>query len=344
LINGRISLFLTLSLLIIIWFSISNDSPAGTYFVGLQDDITITRRAKNGKSLRYLIFLFEVKYSKICKKKYYANISTIIIINYGLKNLKMLSKNKARFIISLQKKKTREEYKLYIVEGDKIVKEFISAGIPIKSLIAKPEFIYSLTKDAMKEVSETEPVSYEELKLISGLKTPHNALAVICMPEPETSQAKFLKTQCVALDCIQDPGNFGTIIRAAAWFGIKNIICSEDCVDVYNPKVIQASMGAIIHVKVLYTDLAKFLNAASGKKVPVYGTMLEGESIYIQNLENKGIILLGNESKGISEDLIPYIDHKLMIPRFSTSTLGIDSLNVGMAASIVLSEFARRKG
>jgi TrmH family RNA methyltransferase len=254
----------------------------------------------------------------------------------------MLSKNKIRFIISLQKKKIREEYKLYIIEGDKIVREFVSAGIPIKSLIAKPEFINSLPKGSMKAVSETEPVSYEELKQISGLKTPHNALAVVCMPEHEISQVKLLKERCVALDCIQDPGNLGTIIRAAAWFGIRNIACSEDCVDVYNPKVIQASMGAIIHVKVLYTDLNKFLVAATKKKLPVYGTLLYGESIYKQELGNKGIILLGNESKGISDNLIQFIDHKLMIPRFSDPTPGIDSLNVGMAASVVFSEFARR--
>jgi RNA methyltransferase, TrmH family len=256
----------------------------------------------------------------------------------------MLSKNKTRFIISLQKKKIREEYKLYIIEGDKIVKEFITAGIPIKSLIAKPEFINSLSKEVMKGVSETEPVSYEELKQISGLKTPHNALAVVCMPDQKIIQSKLLKEQCVALDCIQDPGNFGTIIRAAAWFGIRNIVCSEDCVDVYNPKVIQASMGAIIHVKVLYAALKKILDAAKKKKLPVYGTMLDGESIYNQKLGNKGIILLGNESKGISDDLIPFINHKLMIPRFSDTTPGIDSLNVGMAASIIFSEFARRSG
>ena len=255
----------------------------------------------------------------------------------------MLSKNNTRFIISLQKKKIREEYKLYIIEGDKIVKEFIAAGIPLKSLIAKPEFISSLPKDTLKEIAEIEPVSYDELKQISGLKTPHNALAIVCMDDPEVSQAKFMKMQCVALDCIQDPGNFGTIIRAAAWFGIKNIVCSEDCVNVYNPKVIQASMGAIIHVKVLYTDLKKFLIGATKKKVPVYGAMLEGESIYTQKLGKKGIILLGNESKGISDDLIPYINHKIMIPRFTNTTLGIDSLNVGMAASVIFSEFARRK-
>jgi TrmH family RNA methyltransferase len=256
----------------------------------------------------------------------------------------MLSKNKIKFIVSLQKKKIREEYKLYVIEGDKIVREFISAGIPIKSLLAKPEFINSFPEESLKEVSETEPVSYEELKQISALKTPHNALAVVCMPEQTTGRSKFIKDQCAVLDCIQDPGNLGTIIRAAAWFGINNIVCSEDCVDIYNPKVIQASMGAIIHVRVLYTDLAGFLEYAKEKKVSVYGTMLHGESIYNQDLDNKGIILLGNESRGISDVLVPYIDHKLMIPKFSGATLGIDSLNVGMAASIVFSEFARRRG
>lgn len=254
----------------------------------------------------------------------------------------MLSKNKARFIISLQKKKVREEYRLYIIEGDKIVKEFISAGMPIKSLVAKPEFISSLPKDGMKTVSETEPVSYEELKYISGLKTPHNALAVVCMPDHEISQSKLLKEQCVALDCIQDPGNLGTIIRAAAWFGIRNIVCSEDSVDVYNPKVIQASMGAIIHVRVLYTNLKEFLTAASNKELPIYGTLLDGESIFNHTLSNKGIVLLGNESKGISDDLVPFINHKLLIPRFGVAAPGIDSLNVGMAASVIFSEFARR--
>jgi TrmH family RNA methyltransferase len=255
----------------------------------------------------------------------------------------MLSKNKAKFIISLQKKKVREEYNLYIIEGDKIVREFISAGIPVKSLIAKPEFISSLPKEAMESVSEIEPVSYEELKQVSGLKTPHNALAVISMTECESGLTEMLQELCVVLDCIQDPGNLGTIIRAAAWFGLKNIICSEDCVDIYNPKVIQASMGAIIHVKVLYTDLKMFLEDATDKRLPVYGALLEGESVYSQELGNKGIILLGNESKGISTDLIPFINNKIMIPRFSDATLGIDSLNVGMAASVIFSEFARRK-
>jgi TrmH family RNA methyltransferase len=254
----------------------------------------------------------------------------------------MISKNKAKFIISLQKKKVRDEERLFIIEGDKLVKEFLAAKIPVKMLIARPEFLSSLPDDLTRFVNEIEDVSYEELKLISTLQTPHNALAVVPMPEREMNTSEILNQLCVALDFVQDPGNLGTIIRAAAWFGIKNIVCSEDCVDIYNPKVIQASMGAILHVNVYYYGLKKLVVLANEKKIPVFGTMLEGESIYDHKLDNKGIILLGNESKGISEELIPFINEKIMIPKFCNAKQGIDSLNVGMAASVVFSEFLRK--
>ena len=256
----------------------------------------------------------------------------------------MISKNKAKFIISLQKKKVRDEEQLFIIEGDKLVKEFLSARVPIKTLIAKPEFIGSLPADLTRFVNEIEDVSYKELKLISTLKTPHNALAVVPMPEREMDIHEVLKQLCVALDFVQDPGNLGTIIRAAAWFGIKNIVCSKDCVDVYNPKVIQASMGAILNVNVYYSDLKKLVVLANENKIPVFGTMLEGELIYGHKLDNKGIILLGNESKGISYELIPFITEKIMIPGVNKSMPGIESLNVSMAASIVFSEFLRKSG
>jgi TrmH family RNA methyltransferase len=143
---------------------------------------------------------------------------------------------------------------------------------------------------------------------------------------------------------VQDPGNLGTIVRAAAWFGIKNIICSTDCADIYNPKVVQATMGALLYVDVYYTDLLRIVQLANEINVPVFGTMLEGESIYVHKLNSKGIILLGNESKGISESLIPYITEKIVIPGFNKAKPGIDSLNVGMAASVVFSEFLRKSG
>ncbi|HLP72454.1 MAG TPA: RNA methyltransferase [Bacteroidales bacterium] len=254
----------------------------------------------------------------------------------------MLSKNKARFIMSLQKKKTREEEGLYIIEGDKIVREFLEAGIRVRILAAKPEFLRALPSSFAGLADETVEVSFEDLKQISSLKTPHNALAAVPIPGKQADTDIILSDLCCALEFVQDPGNLGTIIRAAGWFGIKNIICSADCVDVYNPKVIQASMGAILHVNVYYKDLREFLSGARSRKVPVFGMMLDGESVYESQLDSKGIILLGNESKGISGELIQYVTSKIKIPQFSISGPGIDSLNVSMAASIVFSEFRRR--
>ena len=254
----------------------------------------------------------------------------------------MLSKNRLRFIISLQKKKNREEQNIFIVEGDKLVKEFLDSGMKVRSLIAKPEFIGSLPGSFLDRAEEIEPVSFRELKQISSLKTPHNAVALIEIPAAETGALSTINELIIALDFIQDPGNLGTIIRAASWFGIKDIVCSEDSVDVYNPKVIQATMGAILNVKVHYSDLKKTLHTAANQEIPIYGAMTEGESIYSQELGHNGVILLGNESKGVSDELIPFVTTRLMIPKFTTAKYGIDSLNVGMAASVILSEFARR--
>jgi TrmH family RNA methyltransferase len=256
----------------------------------------------------------------------------------------MVSKSKMNFIVSLQKKKAREEERLYVIEGDKLVKEFLAAGVPVRTLIAKPEFLNSLSLYQKHGVEEIIPASYDDLKKISSLKTPHNALAVIRIPDIRMDTGNLRKELTVALDCVQDPGNLGTIIRAAAWFGIRNIYCSEDCVDVYNPRVIQSSMGAILHVNVFYTDMRKLLESASGDKIRIFGAMIQGESIYSYRLSNNGIILLGNESKGISEELIPYITDRIMIPKQTDASSGIDSLNVSMAASVILSEFTRVKG
>ena len=254
----------------------------------------------------------------------------------------MISKNKIKFIISLQKKKVRDEEGLFVIEGDKLVREFLGAKMPVKILVAKPEFLNSLQPELTRSISEIDDISYEGLKQISTLKTPHNALAVVHIPEQKINVQEIIKDYCVALDGVQDPGNMGTIIRAAGWFGIKNIICSPDCVDVYNPKVVQSSMGALLSVNVYYYDLRELCDLAIKNSVPVFGTLLEGKSVYGHKLDNKGIIMLGNESKGISPELLPYITERIKIPRFGTSGEGIDSLNVGMAASVVFSEFLRK--
>lgn len=255
----------------------------------------------------------------------------------------MLSKTRAKFIISLQNKKVRDEEGLYLIEGDKIVKEYLLSGIPLRFLAAKPEFLSSLSNDQKRIAGEIEPVTFEDLKKISTLKTPHNAVAVAAIPETSNDSQEFLKSLCVVLDTVQDPGNLGTIIRSAAWFGIKNIVCSPDCADMFNPKVIQASMGAILHVNISYQEPDEFLKKALARSIPVYGALMDGKSIYDQDLEQKGIIVLGNESKGISNGIISLVTHKIMIPRFSDLKYGIDSLNVSMAATVIFSEFARRK-
>jgi len=251
----------------------------------------------------------------------------------------MISKNKIRFISSLHLKKTRDKENLFIIEGKKIIKEFFEAGIRLKILVATTEFISSLPAFTIKQIENIEIASDKELKQMSSLKTPQNALAVLEKLYHKMEDILPEKLS-VALDCIQDPGNFGTIIRAAAWFGIDTILCSNDCVDVYNTKVVQASMGALLHVKVYYTDLAKYFKNIN--EISVYGALIEGNTIYNQSISNKGIILLGNESKGISEKLLPFITHKISIPGAHSFKHGIDSLNVGMAASIIFSEFYRR--
>ena len=256
----------------------------------------------------------------------------------------MISRNKAAHIISLQKKKIRNEEKLFVIEGDKIVREFLEAKVTFKTLVALPEFLNSLTLFHKQGIGEIIPATENDLKKISSLKTPHNALAVISMIEPIRDPDDLKKELTIALDCIQDPGNLGTIIRSAAWFGIKNIYCSGDCADVYNPKVIQSSMGAILHVNVTYISLPELMESARNINVKIYGALIEGESIYTYKLGSSGIILLGNESKGISGELLPFITDRIMIPKLTFEQLGFDSLNVSMAASVILSEFTRGKG
>lgn len=256
----------------------------------------------------------------------------------------MISRNKAAYITSLQKKKVRDDEKLFVIEGDKLVREFLEAKAKVKILVALPAFLNSLPLFHKQGIGEIIPATNDDLKKISSLTTPHNAVAVIKMTLPEKDHSDLKKGLAIALDCVQDPGNLGTIIRSAAWFGLKNIYCSADCADVYNPKVIQASMGAILHVNVIYTSLPDLLKTAREGNIKIYGALVEGESIYSYKLGSSGIILLGNESKGISEELMPYITDRIMIPKLTSAEHGIDSLNVSMAASVILSEFTRGKG
>lgn len=257
--------------------------------------------------------------------------------------LKALTRNQVKMILSLQKKKTREENSLFILEGDKIVREYILAGNRVALLAGKPEWIDGEADEILMGADEIATVSYEELRRISSLKTPHNVLAVAHMKKTSFSDDILAGNITLALEYVQDPGNMGTIIRIAAWFGIRNIICSPDCVDIFNPKVIQASMGAFMHTEVFYISLGEVLAKAHECGYSIWGTTTDGQSVYDSALGTEGIILLGNESKGIPEKLLGYVTERITIPGPEKQLAGIESLNVSMAAAIVCSEFARRK-
>ncbi|MCU0459086.1 MAG: RNA methyltransferase [Bacteroidales bacterium] len=253
-----------------------------------------------------------------------------------------ITRHQVKMILSLQKRKVREENSLFIIEGDKLVREYIVAGNRVMLLAGKPEWIDGEQEAVIRGADEVVTVSYEELRRISSLRTPHNVLAVATMHKRQFSDGLLRDRLTPVLECVQDPGNLGTIIRIAAWFGIENIICSPDSVDFYNPKVIQATMGAFMHVSVWYRPLEGLLSTAAADGIPVYGTVTDGQSVYDSPLGSEGIILFGNESKGISEGLLRYVSDRITIPGPAQPVAGLESLNVSMAAAIVCSEFARR--
>lgn len=240
----------------------------------------------------------------------------------------MLSINQKKHVNSLKQKKFRNQYNAFIVEGVKMLEELLASDY-------ETERIFALTswKEQNKTIDCIE-VSEKELASISSLKTPNEVLAVVKMKE---SSLKAISTQLtIALDKIQDPGNFGTIIRTADWFGIQNIVCSDDSVDIYNPKVIQATMGSFFRVSVVYVGLPEFFK--ENEELTVYGALLDGENVYEKELSRKGaVLLMGNESKGISDELIPFVQEKVLIPNFGKA----ESLNVATATAILCSEFAR---
>jgi TrmH family RNA methyltransferase len=239
----------------------------------------------------------------------------------------MISKNRIRFIKSLELKKNRLNEQLFVIEGEKMVHEAIE-WIPdfIDSIYTTSELNLNYNNQNIK----IEYITENELKLISSLKTPNKAIA-ICKFLP---QKEPFSNYIIALDGIQDPGNMGTILRMADWFGISHIICSTDTVDVYNPKVLQATMGAIFRVSVIYTSLDTFF---SENTKPVYGALLEGKNIFKESFEKEGVILLGNEGKGIRNETLKYINQAITIPRFGHA----ESLNVATAGAIILGSIFR---
>ncbi len=240
----------------------------------------------------------------------------------------MVSKNQIKLITSLNQKKFRDQHQLFIAEGKKVINELLEANYELHSLYVTTSDLFEVTEDKLTLISES------DLKKISVLKTPNLALAIFKIPENKNEDTIGLT---LVLDDIRDPGNLGTIIRLCDWFGIKQLICSNNTVDVYNPKVIQATMGSISRVEVVYCDLLTYLNDS---KLPIFGTFMDGKSVYKEELPKEGIIIMGNEANGISPEVEALITHKIAVPRFGTHQK-TESLNVATATSIVLSEWFR---
>lgn len=242
-----------------------------------------------------------------------------------------LSKNQIKLITSLKQKKYRLLHGFFVVEGIKTIKELLSSNIPLHTLYTTESFL----DIAIPERFENEIlISETDLKRISFLTTPNKALAIFKIPASKPIDPHEL---IVALDDIRDPGNLGTIVRLCDWFGIKDLVCSNETVDCFNPKVIQATMGSITRVNVTYVDLPLFLKEID---LTIFGTCMDGENIYEKKLPKKGVLILGNEANGISDGINALVDEKLMIPRFG-SIQATESLNVATATAILLSEFKR---
>ncbi len=240
----------------------------------------------------------------------------------------MVSKNQIKLIASLDQKKFRQKHKLFIAEGVKVIQELLLSNFVLEHLYVT-EAVFGKTHE-----NHTTLITETELRKISCLSTPNNCLAVFKIPDEKEQSENGL---IVALDDIRDPGNFGTIIRLCDWFGIEQIICSDQTVDVYNPKVIQSTMGSIARVNVSYVNLADYLTSTTKT---VYGTFMTGNNVYTETLPTDAVLVLGNEANGISKEVEQLITQKLAIPRFG-AIKKTESLNVATATAIFLSEFKR---
>jgi len=243
----------------------------------------------------------------------------------------MVSKSQLKYIQSLGQKKYRDIEGLFVAEGPKLVKELIeSKNVELTQIYALSEWIEE-NKDLLSSSNIT-AISETELERVSQLKTPNKVLAIV--KKFEVNEPEIKKKISVALDTIQDPGNMGTIIRIADWFGISQIICSDDCADMYNSKVVQATMGSIARVNVFYTDLPVWFKELSG--IRIYAAMLEGKDVTKMSAIGEGLIIIGNESMGVDKELLQFANEKISIPRKGNA----ESLNAAVATGIILSHLA----
>ncbi len=254
----------------------------------------------------------------------------------------MLSKNKIKFIRSLESKKERNNLGLFVAEGEKLVDEILASTLETTYIAGTYDWFSKHNTSKVKGVTDSDIVLQEELNKVSTLKTPHEVLCIAKIPNYSLSVKLLNNKLSIILDTIQDPGNMGTIIRIADWFGIEDIICSIETVDAFNPKVVQSSMGAICRVKVHYANLPEVISEINALSIPMYGTTLNGENIYNAALSANGFIMMGNESKGLSPRWLPLLDKQLFIPFFPENKKSSESLNVAVATGIICSEFRRR--
>jgi TrmH family RNA methyltransferase len=258
----------------------------------------------------------------------------------------MLSRNQVKHIHSLKQKKFREIHRQFLAEGSKLILDILESQTRVIAVYATAEWLKQNEQVLLSKKIPFTEISGEEMERITALSSPSPALAIAEIPEGPILPGKIVQDLILVLDDIKDPGNLGTIIRIADWFGIGFIVCSENTVDLYNPKVIQASMGSVARVSVAYGNLPAFLSSLD-PAVEIYGTFAEGENIYSTLLDPKGIIVIGNESAGISPEVFSKITCKISIPSYSPAAgheSHAESLNASIAAAIVCSEFRRRKG
>lgn len=251
-----------------------------------------------------------------------------------------LSKNKIKYIHSLELKKNRKTEKAFLAEGHKLVGDLLG-HFHCRLLAATDKWFINNKELQLNDVGETLIVNEEELSRASLLKTPQQVLAVFDQPEYPTDPSVIGHSLCLALDDIQDPGNLGTIIRLADWFGIEDVFCSPQTADIYNPKAIQATMGGIAHVRIHYTPLPDLIRNLE-TDIPIYGTFLDGENMYGEKLSKNGLIVMGNEGNGISPEVGSLINRRLYIPNYPTERETSESLNVAIATAVVCAEFRRQ--
>ena len=258
----------------------------------------------------------------------------------------MISSSKSKLIRSLHQKKFRDQQHLFMAEGEKMVLELAGRDpetqFQIKEIFATGDWIEKqghLLNDLKAGISE---LTIAEIKKLSNLVTPQPVIALVSMPDNDFNPEKLLHIPVLAFEAIRDPGNLGTIIRTADWFGIRQIICTPDSTDLFNPKVVQSTMGSIARVKVDYLDIETLLGSAALKGKPVLGTFLTGKDIYETSLGPDPLILFGNESHGLSDRFDAYIHQRISIPSFSRTGNGSESLNVASSVAVICSELRRR--